>query len=117
MDDNQDAANSLLLLLRFEGHTVESVYSAEDALERAQTFAPQIILLDIGLPGMDGYEVARRVRAAGNTARLVALTGYGQAEDIERARAAGFSSHFVKPVDLQLLRRQISEPAPQPPGD
>jgi signal transduction histidine kinase len=107
VDDNADAADSLSLLLRYEGHKVEAVYSAEDAIEKAQTFAPQIILLDIGLPGMDGYEVARRVRAAGNPARIVALTGYGQAEDVERALAAGFNSHVVKPVDLQLLRRKI----------
>jgi signal transduction histidine kinase/ActR/RegA family two-component response regulator len=127
VDDNEDAANSLALLLRFEGHTVESVYTPEDAIDSARSFAPQIILLDIGLPGMDGYEVARRVRAAGNTARLVALTGYGQAEDVERALAAGVNSHLVKPVDLQVLRRKISQSGlhtsgsqssgSQPPGD
>jgi CheY-like chemotaxis protein len=71
-------------------------------------FDPEVILLDIGLPVMDGYEVARRLREIGNKARLVALTGYGQAKDVERAREAGFDSHLVKPVELPALVKELS---------
>jgi signal transduction histidine kinase len=107
VDDNADAANSLSLLLKMEGHEAEPVYDPRDALERLPHFDPQVILLDIGLPGMDGYEVARRVRAQGSAARIVALTGYGQSDDIQRATEAGFDSHLIKPVDLRLLLREI----------
>jgi signal transduction histidine kinase len=109
VDDNEDAANSMVLLLNHEGHTAESVYTAADAL--ARTFAAEsfdVILLDIGLPGMDGYEVARRLRAQGSTAQLIALTGYGQLEDRQRAEAAGFHAHLVKPVDLQALLHRLA---------
>jgi signal transduction histidine kinase/CheY-like chemotaxis protein len=109
VDDNEDAANSMALLLNHEGHTAESVYSAAEALERALApDHPDLILLDIGLPGMDGYEVARRLRARGSTAQLVALTGYGQTEDRQRAEAAGFDAHLVKPVDLQALLQRLA---------
>jgi two-component system, sensor histidine kinase len=108
VDDNVDAATSMELLLRLDGHTVESVYSPEKAIERARTFDPHVILLDIGLPGMDGYEVARRIRASGSHARIVALTGYGREEDIKRALDSGFDSHLVKPVDLQTLKRKVT---------
>ncbi len=107
VDDNTDAADSLSLLLQIDGHTTRAVYRSIDALESVSTFDPQVVLLDIGLPGMDGYEVARRLRTRGSKARIVALTGYGQSEDQTRARAAGFDEHLVKPVDLQLLRRQL----------
>src|SRR5581483_4384107 len=108
VDDNADAAESLALLLRLEGHGVEAVYSGSLALERATNSQHDVILLDIGLPGMDGYEVARRIRASGCTARIVALTGYGQSDDIERGRDAGFDSHLVKPVDLRTLRESLN---------
>ncbi len=74
-------------------------------------FAPQVVLLDIGLPDMDGYEVARRLRAlpGGAAMTLVALTGYGQAEDRERALASGFDTHMVKPVDLAVLERMLAK--------
>jgi signal transduction histidine kinase len=107
VDDNADAANSLSQLLKMEGHDAEPVYDPKDALDRLPDFDPQVILLDIGLPGMDGYEVARRVRAQGSGARLVALTGYGQSDDIQRASEAGFDSHLIKPVDLRLLLQEI----------
>jgi signal transduction histidine kinase len=107
VDDNADAADSLTLLLKLDGHETESVYTPADALERAHTFAPEVILLDIGLPGMDGYEVARRIRSRGSRARLVALTGYGQSEDVRRAREAGFDEHLVKPADLEVLRQKL----------
>jgi signal transduction histidine kinase len=107
VDDNTDAADSLAMLLQMEGHTAQPVYGPKEALERATAFNPEVILLDIGLPGMDGYEVARRVRASGSRAQLVALTGYGQFEDVERAQAAGFDAHLVKPVDLQTLFQKL----------
>ena len=107
VDDNADAADSLALLLEMDGHTTRPVYGSMAALESAGTFDPQVVLLDIGLPGMDGYEVARRMRARGSKAQIVALTGYGQHNDQARSRDAGFDAHLVKPVDLQLLRQQI----------
>ena len=110
VDDNADAADSLALLLGLDGHTAHPVYGSMHALETFTKFDPDVILLDIGLPGMDGYEVARRIRARGSRARIVALTGYGQTDDQERSRAAGFDAHFVKPVDLQLLRKHLGGP-------
>jgi PAS domain S-box-containing protein len=109
VDDNPDSANSLGMVLEVEGHEVDSVYSAQDALERVESFKPDVVLLDIGLPGMDGYEVARRLRARPGfeRVRLVALTGYGQAEDRERTRGAGFDGHLVKPVDFSLLEQVL----------
>lgn len=110
VDDNQDSANSLATLLQLGGHEVEAAYSAGTALERAVTFRPAVMLLDIGLPGMDGYELARRLRATPQLTglRLVALTGYSGAEDQQRTRAAGFDEHLVKPVDFPSLGRVIS---------
>ena len=106
-DDNVDAADSLAAVLQLDGHVTKTVYFARDVLEQAVAFAPDIILLDIGLPEMDGYEVARRVRAVKrlDPVRLVALTGYGQVEDLRRAREAGFDDHLVKPVDFDTLSR------------
>jgi signal transduction histidine kinase len=107
VDDNADAADSLALLLQLEGHTTRPVYGSLAALESAGAFDPEVVLLDIGLPGMDGYEVARRMRARGSKAQIVALSGYGQRDDLTRSRDAGFDAHLVKPVDLQLLRQHI----------
>jgi PAS domain S-box-containing protein len=111
VDDNQDAADSLAWLLRLDGHEVETAYSASAALEGVARGAPQVVLLDIGLPQMDGYEVARRIRAreapAAPGATLVALTGYGQPEDRARALASGFDGHLVKPVDFDALREVL----------
>jgi len=103
VDDNVDAAESLAQLLRLEGHSVGTAHAALAALERVAHLCPEVILVDIGLPEMDGYELARRLRAAGTPARLVALTGYGQLDDIQRGRAAGFEAHLLKPVDLAAL--------------
>jgi len=115
VDDNVDAATSLAMLLNFQGHEAEAVYNGKDALKRVSAFKPEVVLLDIGLPEMDGYELAKRLRAMPQLkgARLVALTGYGQADDRERAIAAGFDDHLVKPVDLPALERTlngVSEP-------
>jgi CheY-like chemotaxis protein len=109
VDDNADAANSLSELLRMDGHQTQPAFSAEDALTLAQSYNPDIVLLDIGLPRMDGYEVARRMRHSllRKGAMLIALTGYGQAEDRERAHGAGFDAHLVKPVDLVALGKLL----------
>jgi two-component system CheB/CheR fusion protein len=106
VDDNTDMAESMALLLRLEGHEVRTAFDGPGALEAAKTFHPEIVLLDIGLPGLDGYEVARRLRALPElgTPLLVALTGYGQAEDRDRSQAAGFDEHLIKPVDLDRLK-------------
>jgi CheY-like chemotaxis protein len=110
VDDNVDAADSLALLLGLEGHETVCVYSAAAALQRVTEFAPDVVLLDIGLPDTDGYEVARRLHALPGcaTIKLIALTGYGQADDRERALAAGFEAHLVKPVDLGALARLLA---------
>ena len=109
VDDNEDAANSLAMILTLEGHEVESVYTAHEALARVLSFKPDVALLDIGLPEMNGYELARRLREHPEVEeiRLVALTGYGQAEDKEHARAAGFDDHLVKPADLRALQQAL----------
>ena len=108
VDDNQDSAESLAMLLEIYGHEVQVAFSGPVALDAARTFLPDIVLLDISLPGMDGYEVARQIRADRTDCRLVALTGYGQDEDRQRSRDAGFDFHLVKPVDLQELVRVLA---------
>jgi CheY-like chemotaxis protein len=110
VDDNEDAANSLAMLLKLGGHETASVYTAADALTRAPTFKPDVVLLDIGLPGMDGYEVAQQMRELPGLRdiRLVAVTGYGRSEDRIRAREAGFDDHLVKPVDYAVLELTLA---------
>ncbi|WP_194723208.1 ATP-binding protein [Noviherbaspirillum malthae] len=105
VDDNVDAAESLALLLETEGHQVMVGHAAEDALAVMRQDAPQVFLLDIGLPDMDGYELARRLRMQPGSAKLllVALTGYGQAKDHEKSRDAGFDHHLVKPADIRQV--------------
>jgi signal transduction histidine kinase len=115
VDDNADAADSLAQLLALQGHETEAVHGPRQAIERARGFAPDVVLLDIGLPEMDGYEVARRLRADGTAAALVALTGYGQAEDVQRARDAGFDAHLTKPVAFSDLLRVLEEHGGGPP--
>jgi CheY-like chemotaxis protein len=99
------------MLLQLEGHETKVVYSAEEALEQAVAYQPEIVLLDIGLPRMDGYEVARRIKAAGVPVRLVALSGYGQPEDRQRSAAAGFDVHLVKPVETAALAQLFGQSA------
>ena len=108
VDDNRDAADSLAMLLQFEGRQTLCAYSGEAALQQVAAFEPQLVLLDIGLPGLDGYEVARRLKADFPKVRVIALSGYGQVEDRQRSTAAGFDAHLVKPVDLDALKRALS---------
>jgi CheY-like chemotaxis protein len=104
VDDNRDSAESLALLLKVKGYEVQTAYDGVAALERARVIQPDVVLLDIGLPRMDGYEVARRLRQeGGRQAVLVALTGYGTNEDLQRSREAGFDHHLIKPVELDAL--------------
>ena len=105
VDDNIDAAESLALMLGYLGHETIVAHDGPSTLEAAAAFQPELVLLDIGLPGLDGYEVARRLRAERTLrgAILVALTGYGQEEDRRRARRAGFDHHLTKPVDHDRL--------------
>ena len=111
VDDNRDAAETLAVLLQLQGHEVHIAYTAREVVQRAHEVRPSIILLDIGLPELNGYEIARRLRADPTleSVRLVAVTGYGQNEDRERARQAGFDAHVVKPVDLARLERAFSK--------
>ena len=111
VDDNADSADSMAMLLGLDHHDVRVVYDGNTALEAAREFQPEVLLLDIGLPGTDGYAVARQLRAltASKTAILIAVTGYGQSEDRERSKAAGFHHHLVKPVDPAALRRLLGE--------
>ncbi len=110
VDDNEDAANSLALILELGGHETASVYTAVDALQRAAAFRPEVVLLDIGLPGMDGYEVAQKMRELPGLRdiRLVAVTGYGRSDDRIRARDAGFDDHLTKPVEYAALERTLA---------
>jgi PAS domain S-box-containing protein len=110
VDDNTDTAESLAMLLGIWGHEVRVVHDGPTSLEAAQAEPPQVVLLDIGLPEMSGYEVAQRLRSLPGLERtlVVALTGYGQEEDRQRSRAAGIHLHLTKPVDLDELRRVLA---------
>jgi signal transduction histidine kinase/CheY-like chemotaxis protein len=110
VDDNRDAAETLGELLRALGATVSVAHSGSDALEKLRSFGPDSVLLDIGMPDMDGYEVARRIRATAEYGRilLIALTGWGQEQDQRRSRAAGFDQHVVKPPDIDRLRELLT---------
>jgi CheY-like chemotaxis protein/two-component sensor histidine kinase len=110
VDDNRDAADALAGLLQLDGHEVQVATSSRDALEQMEPFKPDVALLDIGLPEMNGYELLRHLRAlpALQRVRFIAVTGYGQADDRERARGAGFEGHLVKPVSMPALARALT---------
>jgi PAS domain S-box-containing protein len=109
VDDNQDAAESLALLLQMWGHEVQVVFDGPAAIQSAAAFRPDMVLLDIGLPEMNGYEVARRIRLdRGDGVALIALTGWGQDEDRRRSHEAGFDHHLTKPVEIEALQQVIA---------
>ena len=109
VDDNVDAATTQAAVLRLLGHEVAVAFDGESALEKARAFQPEIVLLDLGMPGMDGFEVARQLRASqgGEAVKLVAQTGWGQEEDRRRTREAGFDAHLAKPVDVAALEQLL----------
>jgi CheY-like chemotaxis protein len=111
VDDNRDAADSLCILLGSMGVEAHCAYAGEEALRRLPHLQPDVVVLDIGMPGMDGNEVARAIRAEAHNdgVRLIALTGWGQDGDRERTRASGFDHHLTKPVDLAALQRLLLE--------
>lgn len=115
VDDNVDAAQTLVELLSLQGHAVQAAHRGSTALELAERWRPEVVLLDIGMPEMDGYEVARRLKARpwAQDTLVVALTGWGQASDRGRTREGGFDHHLVKPVDPQEIERLIGAPAPR----
>jgi CheY-like chemotaxis protein len=111
VEDNRDAAETLRDLLGLMGHEVEVAYSGPEGLAAARRCRPDVVLCDVGLPGMDGYALAAELRADPETApaRLIAVSGYGQVEDQDRARDAGFDLHLTKPVDPERLSRLLAE--------
>ncbi len=110
-DDNRDAADTLSAALGLRGCSVTTAYSGGEALEVGARDRPQVVILDVGMPGLDGYETARRIRleAWGVRLMLVALTGWGQEQDRQRAAAAGFDEHLTKPVDPNRLYEILVE--------
>jgi CheY-like chemotaxis protein/two-component sensor histidine kinase len=110
VDDNRDAANSLAVLLELQGHEVQVAYSGLAALEMSKTYTPDLVFMDIGMPGMDGYETARRMREQPDLGSVVltALTGWGQQADRRRTAEAGFDHHLVKPPDPQALENVLA---------
>jgi len=116
VDDNMDSADMLVMLLQMFGHEAKAAYSGQSALETAVEYQPDVVLLDIGLPDMNGYEVARHLRQQPQTkdVRLIAMTGYGQDSDRQRSQAAGCEHHLVKPVDPQKLEDLLATRAKQP---
>ncbi|HUR21602.1 MAG TPA: response regulator, partial [Vicinamibacterales bacterium] len=111
VDDNQDALTLLSAALSTVGYQVQSAHDGPEALKVAAAFKPQVAVLDIGLPVMDGYELATRLRAMEGLGalRLIAVTGYGQESDQRRSETAGFDAHLIKPVSLDELLRALSE--------
>lgn len=111
VDDNQDGAEMLAEILSLHGYETRIAQDASSALRVAAEFTPEIAFLDIGLPVMDGYELAARLREVPSLAKLhlIALTGYGQSEDRRRTREAGFQQHLVKPVDMDAIDAALRE--------
>jgi CheY-like chemotaxis protein/two-component sensor histidine kinase len=118
VEDNADAREMLCVVLAHEGHDVHEAADGPTGLDAAAACRPDVALIDVGLPGLDGYEVARRIRAGatGETPYLIAITGYGQPEDRRRAREAGFDTHLVKPIDPIRLAEVIATTATRSRG-
>jgi DNA-binding response OmpR family regulator len=112
VDDNDDSADSLALLLRIDGHETSVAYNGAEAVRLAESFRPDVVILDIGLPILTGHHVAKLIRAQpwGRDMLLIALTGWGQGEDRKRSAETGIDHHLVKPADTDELRRLIMEP-------
>ena len=115
MDDNRDAAQTLSELVEVWGYAVAVAFDPAEALQRAREFHPELVLLDIGLPVMDGYELAERLRGIPGLEKvpIAAVTGYGQDGDRTRAKRAGIDAHLVKPVDGRRLREMLGELLPE----
>lgn len=111
VDDNRDSADSLSMVLRIMGNETRTAYDGEEAVAVAEAFRPRVILLDIGLPRLNGYETCRRIREQkdGRSMVIIAQTGWGQSEDRERTRDAEFDHHMVKPVDLNALTKLLAD--------
>ena len=109
LDDNRDAADTLAMMLELLGHDVRRLYDPFEALEEVERFDPDLVFLDIGMPNLSGYELARRLRALprGDERVLVAVTGWGQPDDKQRAHTAGFDRHLVKPIDPDEVDRLL----------
>jgi len=116
VDDNRDAADSLATMLRMMGNDVRTAYDGLEAVQAAATFRPDVLLLDIGLPRMNGYEAARHIREQpwGRSMALIALTGWGQEEDRRRALDAGCDHHLTKPADPAALQKLLALITPVP---
>ena len=113
MDDNTDSAETLAMLLGTWGYDVRTEHDGPAGLATAAAFKPEVALLDIGLPGLSGYDVAERLAAQEDAPYLVAMTGYGQAEDFQRSRDAGYAEHLVKPVEPDRLRALLASVPPR----
>jgi CheY-like chemotaxis protein len=111
VDDNRDGADSLGMMLRLMGNEVRTAYDGEEAVTAAGEYRPDVVLLDIGLPKLNGYEACRRIREQpwSKNVILVAVTGWGQEEDRRRSHEAGFDKHMVKPVDSRALMKLLAE--------
>jgi CheY-like chemotaxis protein len=116
IDDHRDSAEGLAELLRLAGHEVELAYDGPSALDAVERSAPEVVISDLGLPEMDGFEIARALRDRDRTRelRLIALSGFGDSAAVERALQAGFDHHLTKPVDPLALRALLE--APRPPA-
>lgn len=111
VDDNHDSALSLAMMLSIMGHDTRTAHDGESAVATAESFLPEVVLLDIGLPKLNGYEVAQRIRenAWGQSMFLIAVTGWGQEEDRQRSSEVGLNVHMVKPVEPAALERLLAE--------
>ncbi|TCG04084.1 hypothetical protein BZM27_43470 [Paraburkholderia steynii] len=119
VDDNRDVADSLALILRMHNYEVRTADDGPSALQVAAAWLPEVILLDIGLPGMSGQDVAKELKALSQTRRsmLIAMTGFGSGEDISQSAEAGFSHHLVKPVDPDMLIGLLRDMNPSRDGE
>ena len=118
VDDNRDAADTLAMMLDLLGHETQRLYDPHAVPDAVEDFRPDVVFLDVGMPGLSGYDLARllRERPDGDALLLVAVTGWGQPEDRRRTRDAGFDHHLVKPVDTEQLEDLIASLGPPPPA-